>query len=341
METSTLEKPETETEELSLEPSILEDIKGLYLKLETDEDFDDSGMKMTARYFNMPLSLMHDDESFQRGWEPPREKKIIDSINLNGRVWPFTQFIIDENFIKLDGKHRTGAMLKTGSTVAPEVVQLEFVNIEAKVDFFLRLNSYDIRVNKPLYVWRAKKLANHTTANLLYKLCNEDTSSLLYNYVGIHGKSSLKNRVSINIAWHIIAKCGLNRIVKYERNLDTYLETLINTNSYEDIKSRINDFLTWFKLCFGEKNVGNEEWATKIIAAYLIVYKILLNSKLITSRRNYNSSINKFKKFQLSKEATRLDVYGITEAILSYYNYKTKNENLKASFPQQKDRQLK
>ncbi len=312
-----------------------------FIRMDYDTPFNDIGMRIRYRYLNIPIDMLLEEKLYQRPYEKKRLKIIEESVVESGEAWPTTLMEINMRFGTLDGNHRRFIFMDLGITTVPEVIQLEFKTLEDEVNYFVKKNTHGSTIKKPPIIWAAKHLAKHTTAQLLYKLVTEDKESKLYNYVALMHEPSTINRLSIAQAWQIIAKVGLNRLVKYERVLDSYLESLIQTTAYDVIKARINHFMDWFVACFGEKKEKHASYNAKTMVSYIIAYKMLLDAKLINNKKSYNASTKKFGKLVLAPETLSCEPFVIATAILSHYNLTIKNPNNMAPFPVKRPLSLK
>jgi len=312
---------------------LVEDIKDNFVKMIVNEPFDKKGVKMTGRYFNMPLLMLKQNLTFQRDIEKGRIKQIKEMIIDSDRFWSSSAITIDKDFEIIDGGHRFVVCNDLGIKNFPFVQQLNFTNLSKKVGWFVDSNKVDPTIKKDHYLWRAKHMAKHTDGILLYQLCHIDDTSLLFDYVSLAERKPLKTRITINSAWHIILKIGLLNSGKWELRREKSIVELINATSYNTIKFRINSFLTWFKLCFGEKTEGRIEWNSKLIQTYTLVYKNLIDHNLIGNKVKYNQSIKKFSKYKFNTDTIRMDQYYILAVLIHHFNSNKKSEESKMPLP--------
>jgi hypothetical protein len=300
---------------------LFDQIKTQFVKIPFTDGFDEKGKRTVAMYLNMPIQNVKLGTDYQRSLEMRRLKWVNEMIHERDAILREVVFIINMSNDVVDGSHRTHCFRELGIPFLPVVMQCEFKTFEDEAEYFIDINKINTQINKAHYIWRAMKKANRISGNLLYDMVDiNDNSSSMYNMVAIAERRGTKNRISIGDFWNIVYKVGFGRNSHWKMERDAHCETLIKSFGYPTIESSVNQFMTWFKQCFGEKKTGHMAWKPKALHCFARVYMMLKEAKLLETNRQMVSSISKFKLMPINAETLKGDEYVLLSIIVNHWN---------------------
>jgi len=306
----------------------IDSLENAFVRLDVNEPFNNKGVRLVAIYFNVPIDKLIFQDIYQRVLEPPRLKEIMNMMTECGGPWKTLTMTVNDRWSLVDGNHRWNALINLGFKSVPIVHMMEFENDSAEAQYFIDINKMNIQIKKDHYIWRARYIAKHPAAELMYRLVDIDETSKLFNNVSIAERKSTKNRIPINVAWQIICRCCLNIQDSYKSAQENNILKKIEITDYTKIKEDINNFMIWFEKCFNEKKHGSIAWSSKAMRCFIIFFMMLRQNNLLNTTSKYKQSVKKLQTFNLTTEIIKLDQYSFLLCLVNHYNKKKRTNRL-------------
>lgn len=309
------------------EPTIMDPFNGRFIKVPVDEQWDNKGTRLVARYFNMPISMPIFEDIYQRSLVKSNLKMLEAMILETGRPWSTMDLTINTRYGTVNGNHRVFILRKIGWPTIPQVNMMDFRDEVAEAEFFIDINKISTQIKKDHYIWRARFVAKQIPGLILYSLIDTDEESMLFDRVSTAERPATKSRMNINTAWHIICKCGLDYQTKFEVRKESLIVEKLEKIGYGALRNNINNFMKWFILCHKEKDQRSPAWKNKVLLAHIQYFNMLKKVGMLSTESRYKQTIKKSNEFSLTPQLLELDQHNILREMVIHFNRKRKPGN--------------
>lgn len=280
-----------------------------------------------------PIQVLKIGRLYQRDLETPRMESIYKKILKRGFL-PIHPLLITKDYWIIDGQHRVKAAEKAGLKEVP-VWKAPCNTFQEELELFVEENTHDTRL-KPVILWYARNLGNHPLANLIHKL-NTTKDSLLFDKIAERGYS-IKGKFTIAQILVFVGCALLNSCHHWEQKVDSNWCERIQKMTDEHIIERMNFFIKWFFLCFGEiknenKKGGSSPYADGSQRAIACLYVLLRRTGIFMKGKRgpslYKTSIEKMKTFDFTDIKWRLSHAYRVDMLVNHWNSKRHDYKVK------------
>lgn len=224
----------------------------------------------------------------------------------------------------VDGQHRFVAAKELGLKKIPCVIVDFTGSLELEAAYFAYVNDYPSSKPRPNDYWHARYCAKEPIADYVYKL-NEDPTSYLKDKVAIRGHASTSARFLVTDVLLFLNMAARNTADTWSRKQDQKLTEACLRVGYEEIRARVNVFLSFFFKWVGKDKERNPiPYKAKVLPSIGAFYMRLLKQNFLNG--DNSNVIKKMSTFPFTGDFLKLDRGAKVQMLTFHYNAgKTKN----------------
>lgn len=274
-------------------------------------------VRVLKEYKKVAIEKLHLVEAtYQRKLDKGRKNRVLKSIQKWGFYWPQEPIVCTPDFKIIDGQHRWLAAREFGITHLPVTI-FEFPNEKLEAAFFRHLNEFNSQL-KPTDYWHSRYLQGDPIACFIY-LLESDLESGFFDKIRIKGKNT-SSKFSISQVLYIIAILGFG--VKMDFVINTQrqsrFEILFQETDLKSLKTRLNAFINWLDIAFGEHDGLNYAYKNLNLKAIVSFYRKLLDENFLNG--SLKKSANKMKSFRISNDFITGKTEEKINMLISHFN---------------------